>query len=272
MSALADSPVNLEHKHGRVGICLAGREHKDDAHAGSMNGSQLNMQTTLDLVLLLLDDIDAGQAISSERTQQLRAILLNDDGAPFCVLNAKAEHQTTHYITAVQYLLQEDVGSLMTAMTAPFSQRLFCFVDLQQPLMLRDLKRKHSQDTSYTGSRVLSFLEQAETDHHLMSAVSSFISVRLPFSSHTSRNQSFATGMVRPQCVQNSRCVVPSHGYWPSPIRLAATFDPRGGLIDGGPFECTFKQGQPLCTKGGPKQCRPFTVHHSFVCRCRMGQ
>ena len=87
----------------RVSICLAGREHgdaTDDAHAGSMHGSQLNMQTTLDLVLLLLDDIDAGQAISSERTQQLRAILLNDDGAPLCLLSPKAGHQTIHYITA----------------------------------------------------------------------------------------------------------------------------------------------------------------------------
>ena len=71
--------------------------------------------------------------------------------------------------------------------------------------MLRDLKRKHSQDNSYTGSRVLSFLEQAETDNHLMSAASSFISVRLPFSSHTSRNQSFATGMVRSCALQISR-------------------------------------------------------------------
>ncbi len=35
-------------------------------------------------MLLLLDDIDAGQAITPERTQQLRTILLNDDGVTLC--------------------------------------------------------------------------------------------------------------------------------------------------------------------------------------------
>ncbi len=67
--------------------CLASPEQGDAtiyAHAGSMHSSQLNMQTTLDLVLLLLDDIDAGQAITPERTQQLRTILLNDDGVTLC--------------------------------------------------------------------------------------------------------------------------------------------------------------------------------------------
>ena len=66
-----------------ISAYLSGPGHEDakhGVHAGSMHGSQLSMQTTLDLVLLLLDDIDAGQAISPERTQQLRAILLNDDG------------------------------------------------------------------------------------------------------------------------------------------------------------------------------------------------
>ena len=78
------------------------------------------------------------------------------------------------------------------------AQRSSCSADFQQPLMLRSLKRRHSRDNSYTGSTVLSFLEQAETDHHLMSAASSFISARLPMSSHTSRTQSFAVGLVRP--------------------------------------------------------------------------
>ncbi len=82
------------------------------------------------------------------------------------------------------------------------AHRIRCYADVLQPLMLRDLKRKYSQDASYTGSRVLSFLEQAESDLHLMSAASSFFSVKLPFSSHTSRTQSFATGAVRPQSVQ----------------------------------------------------------------------
>ena len=71
--------------------------------------------------------------------------------------------------------------------------------EVQQPLALRHLKRTHSQDSSYTGSALLSLLERAESAQHLMSAPSSFISARHPFLSHANRSQSLATGLVRPQ-------------------------------------------------------------------------
>ena len=89
--------------------------------------------------------------------------------------------------------MTSDCQVLMSAQWFPAS------ADFQQPLMLRDVRRKHSRDSSYTGSAVLSLLEQTESDHHLMSAASSFISARHPFSSHTSRSQSLATGLVRPK-------------------------------------------------------------------------
>ena len=41
----------------------------------------MSMHTTLDLVLLLLDDINAGREIDPLRTEQLRAALLSTDGA-----------------------------------------------------------------------------------------------------------------------------------------------------------------------------------------------
>ena len=44
-------------------------------------GPQMSMHTTLDLVLLLLDDLDAGRDIDRLRTEQLRAALLSSDGA-----------------------------------------------------------------------------------------------------------------------------------------------------------------------------------------------
>ena len=61
----------------------------DGIITGSVHVSQMGMQTTLDLVLLLLDDIDAGLAISCESTQQLRTILLSDDGVILCPLDSK---------------------------------------------------------------------------------------------------------------------------------------------------------------------------------------
>lgn len=60
--------------------CSRAGGSSDGVCTGSAHGSQMSMQTALDLVLLLLDDIDAGQAISPESTQQLRAILLNRNG------------------------------------------------------------------------------------------------------------------------------------------------------------------------------------------------
>jgi len=48
--------------------------------AGSLQGLQMSMQTTVDLVLLLLDDIDAGRAVDPLRTEQLRSTLLSNDG------------------------------------------------------------------------------------------------------------------------------------------------------------------------------------------------
>ena len=41
----------------------------------------MSMHTTLDLVLLLLDDIDAGREIDPFRIEQLRVTLLSTDGA-----------------------------------------------------------------------------------------------------------------------------------------------------------------------------------------------
>ena len=52
-------------------------------------GPQMSMHTTLDLVLLLLDDLDAGRDIDRLRTEQLRAALLSSDGArriPFLLI------------------------------------------------------------------------------------------------------------------------------------------------------------------------------------------
>ena len=51
-------------------------------------GPQMSMHTTLDLVLLLLDDIDAGRDIDPLRTEQLRVALLSTDGAQLDFLPA----------------------------------------------------------------------------------------------------------------------------------------------------------------------------------------
>ena len=65
--------------------------------------------------------------------------------------------------------------------------------------MLRDVRRRHVRDWSYTGSKILSFLEQAEVDPNPRSPAGSFTMTRLPPSHHTSRSQSTAFGPVRPR-------------------------------------------------------------------------
>ena len=49
--------------------------------AGGLLGPQMSMQTTLDLVLLLLDDIDAGRDVDALRTEQLRNAIFSSEGA-----------------------------------------------------------------------------------------------------------------------------------------------------------------------------------------------
>ena len=48
--------------------------------AGGLLGPQMSMQTTLDLVLLLLDDIDAGRDVDALRTEQLRNAIFSSEG------------------------------------------------------------------------------------------------------------------------------------------------------------------------------------------------
>jgi len=77
-------------------------------------------------------------------------------------------------------------------------QSVVLCADLQQPLILRDLKRTHARNASYTGSTVLSFLEQSKAVRHAMSNSSSYISFRPSSNSPLGdRSHSFAIGQVQ---------------------------------------------------------------------------
>ena len=85
-------------------FCRAGALIKV-ACAGSMHGSQMSMHTALDLVLLLLDDVDAGQTISPGSTKQLRAILLSNNGVTPCMHQEKSNMATIMPCNRIGHLM-----------------------------------------------------------------------------------------------------------------------------------------------------------------------
>ena len=64
---------------------------------------------------------------------------------------------------------------------------VLCCVDLQQPLTLRSMTRKHARDASYTGSALLTLLDHRSISGSLSNAAASLGSLAI-----SSRSQSLA--------------------------------------------------------------------------------
>ena len=83
-------------------------------------------------------------------------------------------------------------------------ERVLCCVDLQQPLTLRSMTRKHARGASYTGSALLTLL-----DHRSISGSQSNAAASLGSFAISSRSQSLA--IIAPVRVFNTISSFPRH-------------------------------------------------------------